>query len=122
MFISFEFSELEMIKDMIDIVRWNGLHLTFVHMLDEDERVIEADAKLNVYRRIFLDFEEDPLISFKLVSGEMSNIIDDLSNDMDVDLIGLTVKKKAWNLFLMESTFEDKILDHIKVPLFVWKN
>lgn len=122
MFINFEFGELEMIKDLIDVVRWNGLHLTFVHMLDDHERVIEADSKLDVYRRIFLDFEEDPLIKFKLVSGELSDVIDDLSDDMDVDLIGLKLKKKAWKLFNMENSIEDKIMDHIKVPLYVWKN
>lgn len=122
MFINFEFDELDMIKDMIDVIRWNGLHLTFVHMLRENEEVIEADSKLEVFRRIFLDSEEDPLISFKLVAGKLSHVIDDLSNDMDVDLIGLKLKKKAWKLFNMETSFEDKIMDHIKVPLFVWKN
>ena len=121
MFINFEFGELDMIKDMIDVINWNGLHLTFVHMLDENEKVIAADHKLDTYRRIFLNSEEDPLVTFKLVNGKISDIIDDLSNDMDVDLIGLKLKKKAWNLFNMETTFEAKIMDHIKVPLFIWK-
>lgn len=121
MFVNFEFGELDMIKDMIDVVRWNGLHLTFIHVLEEKESSIDAEKKLDTYRRIFLGFDEDPLISFKYVEGELHDIIDDLSNDLEVDLMGLKVKKKAWKVFNLEDTFENKIMNHIRVPLYIWK-
>lgn len=122
MFINFEFDELDMIKDMIDVVRWNGLHLSFIHILGSNQLVSEAEAKLDVYRRIFLDFEEDPLVAFKMVEGDLTDIIEDLSNDFGVDLLGLRLKKKAWKMFEMEDAFEKIIMDHIKLPLYVWKN
>ncbi|MDF1698889.1 MAG: universal stress protein [Saprospiraceae bacterium] len=120
-FVNFEFGELDMIQDMIDVVRWNGLHLTFIHVLEEKESSIDVEKKLDTYRRLFLGFDEDPLISFRYVEGELNDIIDDLSNDLEVDLIGLRVKKKAWRIFNLENTFEKKIMNHIRVPLYIWK-
>lgn len=121
MFVNFEFGELDMIQDMIDVVRWNGLHLSFIHILEEDESVIEVEEKLDTYRRIFLAFDEDPLVSFRYVEGELNDIIDDLSNDLEIDLIGLKTRKKAWNIFNLDTTFEKKVMNHIRVPLYIWK-
>ena len=54
-------------------------------------------------------------------TGKIDHIIDDLTKDMDVDLIGLKPQKKHWNLFGLHEAFDSSVLNYIKVPLYVWK-
>lgn len=121
MFINFEFGELTMIQDMIEVSNTNDVHLSFIHILDKDEKIVAIEKKIKVYRRLFLQDEDHPYISFNMKAGKIDNIIDDLTNDMDVDFIGLKTKKKHWNLFGLQQAFDSKVLNHIKVPLYVWK-
>ena len=120
MFINFEFEELSMIQDMMDVARNNDTRLSFVHILDKDERVVAADEKLKVYKRLFLNNNSDNLTSFILKSGKFDNIISELTDEMDVDLIGLKAKKKHWNLFGFQKSFDNKVLNRINVPLYIW--
>ena len=122
MFINFEFGELTMIQDMIQVATNNGIHLSFIHILDTDEKVVAVEKKLKVYQRLFLHDEDHDLISFTMKTGNIDHIIDDLTNDMDVDLIGLKTQKKHWNLFGLQKAFDTSVLNHIKVPLYVWRN
>tara|TARA_R110000737_G_scaffold145409_2_gene175490 strand:- start:252 stop:1136 length:885 start_codon:yes stop_codon:yes gene_type:complete len=121
MFINFEFGELTMIQDMIQVATNNGIHLSFIHILDIDEKVVAVEKKLKVYQRLFLQDEEHNLISFTMKTGNIDDIIDDLTNDMDVDLIGLKTQKKHWNLFGLQKAFDTSVLNHIKVPLYIWR-
>ena len=121
MLINFDFNELTMIQDMIEVSNRNEVHMSFIHILDEEEKVLDADKKLKVYRRLFLQDEDHGFISFNLKAGKIENIIDDLTNDMDVDFIGIKANKKHWNLFGLQQAFDGKVFNHIKVPLYVWK-
>ncbi len=122
MFVNFEFGELTMIQDMIEVAATNDIHLSFVHIMDEGETVAEVEKKIMVYRRLFLNDEDHPYISFRLKSGEISDIIDELTNDMEVDFIALKTKKKYWNLFGLQKSFDSKVMKHIRVPLYIWRN
>ncbi len=122
MFINFEFNELTMIQDMIEVAMNNDVHLSFVHIMDTEEMMTKIEENIMVYRRLFLNDEDHPYISFSLKSGKISDIIDDLTNDMDVDLIGLKSQKKHWDLFGLQKTFDSEVLNHIRVPLYIWRN
>ena len=122
MFINFEFNELTMIQDMIEVAMNNDVHLSFVHIMDTEEMMTKIEENIMVYRRLFLNDEDHTYISFSLKSGKISDIIDDLTNDMDVDLIGLKSQKKHWDLFGLQKTFDYEVLNHIRVPLYIWRN
>lgn len=121
MLVNFEFGELTMIQDMLDVAIKNNIHMSLVHLLDDEEKVIDVEKKMNVYKRLFSTHEHDKMISFELKAGQVSHMIDELTNDMQVDLICLRTKKKHWNLFGLQQSFDTKVMNHIKVPLYVWK-
>lgn len=121
MFVNFEFEELTMIQDMIEVAISNEVHLSFIHIVDKNERVVDIEKKIRVYQRLFLKDEDHSYVSFTMKTGAIENIIDDLTNDMDVDFIGLKTKKKHWNLFGLQQAYDSRVLNNIKVPLYIWR-
>lgn len=121
MFVNFEFEELTLIQDMIEVALNANLYLTFVHVVAMDERVVDAEDKINVYRRLFINDEDNSHISFAIKAGSINDIIDELTSDLEVDLIGLRTKQRHWNLFGLQQSFGTKIMNYIRVPLYVWK-
>lgn len=119
--VNFEFEELTMIQDMIEVSNNNAIHLSFIYILDDEEKIVDVDRKLKVYRRLFLQDEDHGYISFNMKAGAIEEIIDNLTMDMDVDFIGIKPQKKHWNLFGLLHTVEGGIFNHLKVPLYVWK-
>lgn len=121
MLVNFEFGELTMIQDIVEVAVKNNVHVSLVHLLSDDERVVDAEKKMNVYKRLFSNHAQGEVLSFELKAGKISDMVDELTNDMEVDLICLRTEKKHWNLFGLNHSFDTKVMNHIKVPLFVWK-
>ena len=64
-------------------------------------------------------FENKGLVDFYLQTGEISNVIDELTNKKKVDLICLRTKKNQWDFFGLNKSFSEKVMDHIKVPIYI---
>lgn len=122
MFVNFEFGELTMIKDMIEMAIETNVNLSFVHILDKDEKLVEINQKLEVYNRLFLNLENNHLVSFKVMNGNITDVINKLVLNLDVDLFGINTKKKHWSLFGFQKSFNNQVMKQFKVPIYIWRH
>lgn len=120
MSVNFEFEELIVIKRMIEFSITNQLKFTFIYVIESEERVVEIEKKIKAYKRIFLENVNEEMVSFTMMAGSTNDVIDELTKSMDVDLICVKTKKKHWNFLGLQRTFEYQVMNHIKVPLYIW--
>jgi|GEM_PF-6668434 len=119
-FINFEFDELSLIKEMCDLSSTCDVQVSFVHVLNKDEKKSVVEAKIDVYNNIFAQLEGSAQIEFKVIEGDVPEVLEMLNDTMKVDLIVLKSMNIHWKYFGLQNSFGDKIMDEIKIPLLVW--
>lgn len=118
-FINFQFEEISMILNMINIARENKLELELIYSMEKKEQIQEVKKKLNIYHQLFDKDIRNGMIGFKLSLLDIRDIIFETTKDDRIDLFVTPSIKRTWPLFIPGREYE--MLNYIEVPMLVWK-
>jgi nucleotide-binding universal stress UspA family protein len=119
-FIQFQFEEIVMVLDMINIAKENNLDIIFLHQFGDVNGALEVNRKLKLYQKLFEEDIKSGFISFKLSVQDCAQTITELPENDGVDLFvtRLTESQKTSNV----SSHFFELLQDIKVPTLIWKD
>jgi len=118
--IQFQFEEIVMVLDMINMAKENMLEIIFIHPFIDVEDALEVNRKLKLYYKLFEEDIKSGFISFKLSAKDYSPIISDFPEKDGVDLF-VTRLNETWKTNNTSSEFYE-LLHDIKVPTLFWKD
>ncbi len=120
--INFEFRELKVVRQLLDLALILHAKLTCLHVLEDNENLNDIQENMDILSSIFRDnalLRER--ISFDLRVGPLKTTIAQYANREGIDLVATRLKNPGWKVRTLDSV-SGKLIRKIDKPILVWKD
>ena len=121
-FINFEAEDVQFIYKLINLFEQTEFGVRLIHVATNENEAENVDPALRRFEKLFSEPIKSGNICFDVEIGPLTKVLNSLNDNHDIDLMVIRKNRRHWNVFTSVSSFSDKVIRNIKIPLLVWKS